>query len=731
MAELLLPAGNTENFITAINSYADAVYLGLGKFNARAKTAGFDEKNIEEWINYAHLRGVKVYITFNTLLKDDEFEEFFRLAKAAVNAHADAFIVQDIGAAFFLKQNFPNIVLHASTQMGIHNLRGAEIAEELGFERVILARETKKSDMKEIHERTHLETECFVQGALCVSFSGNCYFSSSQFNKSGNRGECLQLCRLKYWAKNKRGNICEGYLLSPADLCLIEKLNELKDCGISSFKVEGRLRRKGYVAAAAQCYRLALKGARIASAALIERLKKAFFRGDYNTGLYFEGNAPCIVNKRFQNHRGIKIGKVLNVEPFKNIYRITVSCGFHKLATGDGLKGVETLGDFDREVSFGVGNFIEKKEGVYLIFTSAELKKGMDLYLTVDSKEENAPTEEKKIIAEISFYAIPDKPIVIKAEYKNNEVTLEGENALTAQTAPLSEEEILSSLTKTGGTPFEFKKKEIVTDNVFIKKSYLNFLRREIIKLLEKQIIENYNSQIKKGKSWSLSIKNKDLNDNSYAVYSSIENFILNYKKGAQIVYSPDVYDLEQIKKFYDCILKKGESFFYLELPVYATSQDCLIIEDILEKTGNDKIGVISQNLWGLSFIKKGFKTVCGPAHNITNEKTANVLLSLGAKDFVYSYEPQLIIEDETIKRRGAFYEGKIPLMNFANCPYKTVYGNKCSNCSFDKSLTYVMQNGKKLNFRRRKANNCSFEMYCDESVLKPTAKKKFTDFTK
>lgn len=256
--ELLAPAGDAESFYAAVNSGADAVYLGLSDFNARRKAENFTTENIRDYIKYAHFFGVKVYVALNTLVFNDEFENFIELARAAVEAKADAFIVQDLGVARVLKKCFPNMPLHASTQAGIHNAEGAKIAEILGFSRVVLSRETKLEDIKEIKRQTNLETEFFVQGALCVCFSGNCYLSARECGASGNRGLCRQLCRLSYEAE-MNGKKYEGYFLSARDLCLFTALSDLAAAGVTSFKIEGRMRRAGYVAQATALYAEALE----------------------------------------------------------------------------------------------------------------------------------------------------------------------------------------------------------------------------------------------------------------------------------------------------------------------------------------------------------------------------------------------------------------------------------------------------------------------------------------
>ncbi|MBO5285631.1 MAG: U32 family peptidase, partial [Clostridia bacterium] len=343
--ELLAPAGDIESFNQAIHAGADAIYLGLDGFNARIKAENFNSNNIKSVIQKAHLYGVKVYITVNILVKDDEVDEFLKLVRLALEAGADAFIVQDFGMATLLKQIYPDIVLHASTQMGIHNADGALLLKKLGFTRVVLSRETKLSDILDIKQKTELEIEFFVQGALCVAFSGNCYMSSLKNGNSGNRGLCKQLCRLNYSCDNKK-----GYLLSPNDLCLMENLNVLAKHGVTSFKIEGRLKRPAYVKATVESYRKIIDNNYTANFIKEqEQIAKVFTIGKYNTTAYLYDNFDIIDTKN-QAHYGAKIGEVLSVAKFKDLFKITIKSDV-SINEGDGLKFVG-----NSETSIGVGN---------------------------------------------------------------------------------------------------------------------------------------------------------------------------------------------------------------------------------------------------------------------------------------------------------------------------------------------------------------------------------------
>ena len=254
MSEILAPAGDKNSAFAAINAGADAIYLGLKQFSARSSAENFGVEEFAEVVKTAHLFGVKVYVAMNTLVKNTELENFLRSAAEAWNNGADALIVSDIFVGKFLKQSFPQICLHLSTQAGVCNAYGARLAKEYGFDRVILARETAIEDIREIAQI--IETEVFVQGALCTCFSGQCYFSSFAGGNSGNRGKCKQPCRKRY-SIDRDGFDEYAYRLSLSDLSVGANIGKLIDAGVCSFKIEGRMRRPEYVSAAVGYYKRA------------------------------------------------------------------------------------------------------------------------------------------------------------------------------------------------------------------------------------------------------------------------------------------------------------------------------------------------------------------------------------------------------------------------------------------------------------------------------------------
>ena len=255
MIELLSPVGDFECLKAAVQNGADAVYFGAGSFNARAFATNFDDEALENAITYAKLRGVKTNLTLNTLIKNDEMENAINLAKKAYELGIDAIIVQDLGLARYLIKNFPDLAIHGSTQMSVHSLEGVLALQKMGFSRVVLSRELSLEEIEYICKNSNIEIEVFVHGALCISYSGQCLFSSMVGGRSGNRGKCAQPCRLPYELLENDTTIDKGYLLSPRDLCGLDYLPQLIKSGVSCLKIEGRMKTPEYVATVTRIYR--------------------------------------------------------------------------------------------------------------------------------------------------------------------------------------------------------------------------------------------------------------------------------------------------------------------------------------------------------------------------------------------------------------------------------------------------------------------------------------------
>ncbi len=285
MLELLSPAGSPEAVIAAVQNGADAVYLGFGDYNARRGAKNFSPEELEKAARYCRIRGAKVYVTLNTLVNDREIEKAVRCARMASKYGADAILVQDIGLARVLRRALPDLPLHASTQMSIHNLAGAEAAAEMGIKRVVLARELSLEQIRFITKNCSVETEIFVHGALCFCHSGQCYMSSLIGRRSGNRGMCAQPCRMQY----SLGGRMDDYPLSLKDSCLVDRLQEIEEAGVACIKIEGRMKRPEYTAIVTDVYHRAIHEKRRPTEEELAMLEDAFSRNGFTQG-YFDGD---------------------------------------------------------------------------------------------------------------------------------------------------------------------------------------------------------------------------------------------------------------------------------------------------------------------------------------------------------------------------------------------------------------------------------------------------------
>ena len=703
--EILAPVGNKEMLKTAIANRADAVYLGLENFNARAKADNFNSDNIRETIRLCHLYGIKVYITVNTLVSDKELSSVISMIEKAHMANADAFIIQDIGLARVLKETFPNIELHASTQMGVCNVYGAKVLEKLGFSRVVVARETTLEDIKQIKQETNLEIEAFIQGALCVCYSGSCYISSLLKNKSGNRGECLQLCRLPYKLVENGVIKKHGYLLSTRDISLIEKIDDLIDAGVCSLKIEGRLRRPAYLAQSINSVRNVLNNKK-----LLEQedfnLKKVFSRGEFNKGIYLNNkNVGGLINSDINNHLGVKIGKVNKVLPFKEIYKILVK-STHNICSGDGLKFISK----NEQSSMGVGSVKKIDKNIYEVYGKTKPNVGCDVYLTVDSiSEENLLTKQNLISVDAEIIAKVNKPLTIKLKSKDSNIEYIGEVLSSAKSQPITSDDIIQSMKKTGDTYFKVDNIKVETDSVFIAKSVLNNSRRVAYSMLEEKIIESY--EIKNCKNFSKitqnNKKNIQLNTNfNFYLVDDYKNLDEIKDKKAQIIYAPSIYNIEDINKIRILVKEKFGGKLYLYFPVIANYRDLKVIVNLLNKFSKDEISIVAGSLYGMYFSSLGYDIVAFVNNNVANSETVKTFFSLGASSIVGSIETNLFGSiDGTFK-----FVGNPSLMTIVMCPFIEHKGSSCDNCKYKKDASLIMDDGTKLKIRRTKINDCYFE---------------------
>lgn len=491
--ELLAPAGDMECLKWAIEGGCDAIYLGGNHFGARAYSKNFSDEELVEAIKYAHRYGVKVYLTCNTLIYDEEVEEFLKFVRFAHQNGIDAVLIQDLGMYDLVHQKFPDLEIHASTQMHIHNLEGALVAKKLGFKRIVLARETDIDTIKEIKEKTGLDVEVFVHGSLCVSYSGQCLFSSLVGGRSGNRGACAGSCRLPYDIVDKNNEVLNDtkkYPLSMKDLCAIASIGKLMDIGVNSFKIEGRMKSKEYVYLVTKLYRKAIdsyldnKKVTI-DYEILDKLKKVFNR-EYTLGFLNNVNNNDVINGKQPNNVGVKIGKVVKLTKTNALIKLE-----DELHINDGLRIKGPDGEIGTIVNdfYLQGNLV--KEAVPGMVISLPIWKkpnvGDDVFLTsskyigdcIASDIENNP---RKVMLNGSITLHKNEKIIFKVTDGLNVITLTGPVVDIAKNRPLTKETILEKLTKLGGTVYKFNKLDcILDDDIFVPLTALNELRREAV----------------------------------------------------------------------------------------------------------------------------------------------------------------------------------------------------------------------------------------------------------
>ena len=390
MFELLSPAGSMESLKAGIQNGADAIYLGGSSFGARASATNFDNDELIEAVKYAKLRNVNIFVTVNTSIKETEVEELISYTDFLYKIGVDAIILSDIGVAEVLRKRYPNMELHASTQISAHSLNDVLELKKVGFNRVVLARELSIEEIKEICDNVDIDIEVFIHGAICISYSGQCLMSSMLGDRSGNRGRCAQPCRQSYKLINKTtGKIIDvngNYLLSPKDLCSIENIEKILDTGVKSLKIEGRMKRPEYVAVVTSRYRKTIDNYinnKITDdkKALKEDLE-AIFNRKFTSGYLMSKNGSDIINLDKPNNVGVKVGEVLSFNSKKNKLKIKLS---GKLSKGDGINlGGGSIGRIIKNgeiFDFGVAGEIIEIDFVKNIKSNTPVYKTSDLSL--------------------------------------------------------------------------------------------------------------------------------------------------------------------------------------------------------------------------------------------------------------------------------------------------------------------------------------------------------------
>ncbi len=683
MLEILAPAGNAECAHAAIDNGANAIYLGLDAFSARQGAENFTKESLQEILQKAHFCGVKVYVAMNTLVKEQELDGFILALGNAWNMGVDAVILQDIFLGRWIKERYPQIALHLSTQGGVCNLYGAKLAKEYGFSRVILARETPLQEVAEI--ANFMETEVFVQGALCTAYSGQCYFSSFVGGNSGNRGRCKQPCRKQY-SYNRNGNSEKCYALSLSDLSVGEEIAKLVSAGVLSFKIEGRMRRSEYVAAAVRYYRQILEGKECAKA--LSDLKRTYNRGNYTRGLTF-GQDKRLLSTAIQGHIGEKVGVVKVVNG-----KYLVESAF-KPQVGDAFKIL-------REGKEVAGAVFSKFEGrAFSINSKIRLKNGDGVFVTTDTAvNARVLSGEKKGQVHLELYFHEGEQAKVRVEG----IEVMGGVLQSAQNRPLSIDELKNCFLKTDGLPVEVLFEKIdLTGDVFIPKSELNAFRREAYAALCRQMTEGKNPSCGYVPLAIPTLTGR--NDKTAVITDDFTGIDVDIA----------IYKWKDLREKLPSSFVNGNFEKYLYYPAFLTNEDLLRLKELVHFVD----GIYTENYGGITFAKEqGVKAFIGTGCNLVSPLVVNTLLREDCVAY-YAMSKELNAEEMTSlvsDKVFALSSGDLKIMDLCYCPF----GKTCTNC--DKKECYELsdEGGRVFPVRRYLSakGECRFEVYNCASLV-------------
>ena len=620
MFELLSPAGSMESLKAGIQNGADAIYLGGSSFGARAAATNFDNDELIKAVKYAKLRDVNIFVTVNTSIKETEIEDLISYTDFLYKIGVDAIILSDIGIAEVLRKRYPNMELHASTQISAHSLNDVLELKQVGFDRVVIARELGIEEIKEICDNVDIDIEVFIHGAICVSYSGQCLMSSMLGDRSGNRGRCAQPCRQSYKLINKTTgkiiNVNGNYLLSPKDLCSIENIEKILDTGVKSLKIEGRMKRPEYVAVVTSRYRKAIdnyiNNKITTDKKTLKEDLEAIFNRKFTSGYLMSKNGSDIINLDKPNNVGVKVGEVLSFNPKKNKLKIKLS---GKLSKGDGINlGGGNIGRIikDGEIfDCGVAGDIVEIDFIKNIKPKTPVYKTSDKQLVDNAnKSFKEGIENKKINLKCEiFIKVGYK---IKFNLENIEI-FSDEIIEKANNKEAEIDKIIEKLSKTGGTAYNFVFNNIFVDkSAFIPVSVLNNLRRKAIEKYEeyrldfsaKRIIYPYEdySYLKGEKVFNGKITLKVHNNSQ--LDTILEN--PNISEFVKEIYTEDFTLLE---KYYSKFKTLGINIIYSALGVIR-NEEYYVLEKYLSKINSDIFNKVQISTWGSkNFFKSKFGT--------------------------------------------------------------------------------------------------------------------------
>lgn len=711
--ELLAPAGSYETMLVAFNAGADAVYVGGQKFGARAFAGNFNEEELVKAINYAHMFDKKLYLTVNTLIKEEEFSQLYDYIKPYYEAGLDAVIVQDIGVLKFIAGNFTDLPIHCSTQMTITGEEfGKVLAENKSVTRIVTPRELNLAEIKKMYTATGLEIESFVHGALCYCYSGQCLLSSIIGARSGNRGRCAQPCRLTF--SNAEQKVDNKHLLSPKDLCTLEILPEIIEAGVYSLKIEGRMKKPEYVASVVAIYRKYIdrylkngkKNYKVAQED-IDTLKDIYNRGGFTDGFYKRQNGSEMMTINRPNHCGVKVGNVLDIN--QNIIKIQTVRDIKK---GDILE-IDSDTEFFAPYDIRKGEIFDYKFKQKIRFGNVKEVIRTRNEALINTLLNNYMYDEKGKIrllkrrVNIDITILKDKNIEAAMWDNSFSVKTNGNVPLEAKNKPITKDFVVKQLGKLGETCFAADSINVQLDEgLFVTVSELNEIRRSLVELFTEEIKETYRRYVdnRVNKDNGLNIAdslNKDNSLNTNIAYKTIEKSYSDFSNNITVLVS-DMKQFETVISIYrgnriyleyaqfsleeiaDAVKMGNEKNVevFIALPYILRANAKAMLEKEIEALREiNPSGYLFRNLESFFYLKnKGInikKVIFDSNIYVFNNETIKYYKSIGADIITASYETngnEFKLLDRSFMEINVY--GYFPVMLTAGCVRKTM--NKC-----------------------------------------------------
>lgn len=668
--EVLAPA-SVGTYKQAVYGGADAIYFGYGEFNARA--GGDNFLSIKEVVDFCHFYNVKAYLALNICFKNSELSRVKEVILEAEAANIDAFIICDLTLVPMIRK-YSNAPVHASTQLGAHNAWGIGFLRDMAFNRAVLSREVKFEDVRHVTDSESLETEVFVHGALCSCFSGGCLLSGMLTGNSANRGKCNQLCRKYYKAFINGKQADKGYLLSAKDICLDKHIDDLVDIGVSSLKIEGRLKRAEYVGGMTMYY----KDVKFGEEPIFSKddVKVLFNRGNFTQG-YFEDKNVIYTGR--PNHIGIYVGRVVHLLNGNMAY----VASDEPLQEKNGYRILRNLTEIGGAVATG-----EYKNGFSVIKSNEPLKVGDKIRLTNDYELSNFVINRKK------HKNVPMQIRIVGGQRPEVSLNIKGhkykfffeEYADFAINQPLTEEEIRTLFESNRVREIKFIVTDVQLYNAFMTKAQLNRLRRKAIDDTWRFLLGYYQRSIKLFKEKDLpkyGEKTARFIDGDYCEVDTLDKAHTAAKRINNIVYNPSVYDFEECKRFYNEI-KNEKNNVFIKLPIYVPTGK----EEFFERIVPIFDGILANNI-GAAFLAKKHEKLLLSGQNLNITNTKNWLIK-NSCSYIVSTELNYS-EIKKFDNPLIYAYGYLPLMHLNCCPRKSA-GLDCGECDCD--LKYTDEKG-------------------------------------